>query len=320
MHRNPPFIDSILGPHVVGVMMAIFLFGLVTIQAFTYFQNYPEDSRGTKALVGFIWVLLFAHTLISAFSLYRRAVTDFGQMSDLKSYPEALCGAFSLSGVIGATVQSYFAYRLRMLSGRSAISQLCWGLSFLRMASIFAISVTTCRAKTVEQYVTEYAWLVITSLSISAFVDVMIAAALSYCLYRRRKDVFKNAQRVVDKLIAWSIHTGALTSISSILMLALYVAVDGFAWMAVYLVLSGLFANYLLGSLNARQSLRSDMYPKFTFLDMVTMSFQENPSLPSTTSLSLQTVTVELRGHAEQRTAVVRMDKHPDLEHGVSTR
>jgi hypothetical protein len=50
-HVQSVRVDTIVGPHEIGVMMAIFLFGLVTIQAFTYFQNYPEDSRGTKILV-----------------------------------------------------------------------------------------------------------------------------------------------------------------------------------------------------------------------------------------------------------------------------
>lgn len=133
--------DSILGPHVIGVMVAIFLFGLVTIQAFTYYKNYPKDSRWIKLLVrpllyfrfkgsnmSLRWpssgvlrslerlihkthgsllyrVLLFAHTIISCFSIYRRVVSKFGQTGDLANYPEAMCGAFSLSGIIGATIQ-----------------------------------------------------------------------------------------------------------------------------------------------------------------------------------------------------------------------
>lgn len=51
MEAQARYIDGVLGPHEVGVMVAIFLFGLVTIQTFTYFRKYPEDPRSVKVLV-----------------------------------------------------------------------------------------------------------------------------------------------------------------------------------------------------------------------------------------------------------------------------
>lgn len=281
------YIEGIVGPHEVGVMFAIFLFGLVTIQAFIYFRKYPEDPRGIKVMVVVIWTLLFAHTIISTFSLYRRTITDYGQISDLQQYPEGMCGAFSLSGLIGSIVQSFFAYRLYKLSSRLTIAIICWALSVVRLGTVLCISVTTCQASSVHEYVDHWKWLVIFSLSISAFVDLMIAGSLSYCLWSRREDVFKHAQRVVDKLIAWTIQTGALTSISSILMLVLYAAIRNFAWVAAYLVISGLFANYLLASLNARNSFREDMNRKPTFLDV-----EASPDFVDRPQYSLRTITV----------------------------
>ncbi|KAF5375369.1 hypothetical protein D9615_007925 [Tricholomella constricta] len=282
------YIEGILGPHEVGVMFAIFLFGLVTIQAFTYFQKYPEDPRAIKTLVTTIWTLLFIHTLISAFSLYRRTVKDYGKMSNFDNYPQAMCGAFSLSGLIGSIVQSFFAYRLRKLSGRSGIAIVCWTLSIVRFGSVVCISVTTCRATSVHDYVNRWKWLVVFALTISAIVDFLIAGSLSYCLWTRRKDVFTHAQRVVDKLIAWTIQTGILTSLSSILMLVLYSAIQNFAWVAAYLVISGLFANYLLASLNARNGLRDDMNRKPTFFDIETL-----PDFVVQPQCTLRTITAE---------------------------
>ena len=48
-------IEGVLGPHEVGVMFAIFLFGLVTIQTFSYYQNYPRDAMGIKVMVRNGW-------------------------------------------------------------------------------------------------------------------------------------------------------------------------------------------------------------------------------------------------------------------------
>jgi hypothetical protein len=47
-------IEGNLGPQEAGVLVAIFLFGMVTLQAFTYYQKYSHDAAGVKALVRII--------------------------------------------------------------------------------------------------------------------------------------------------------------------------------------------------------------------------------------------------------------------------
>jgi hypothetical protein len=47
--------EILLGPHAVGVMFAIFLFGLVTDQTFSYYRKYSDDRMGLKALVRTIY-------------------------------------------------------------------------------------------------------------------------------------------------------------------------------------------------------------------------------------------------------------------------
>jgi hypothetical protein len=41
----------ILGPIELGVFLSCFLFGVVTVQVFIYFTNFPQDRRVLKALV-----------------------------------------------------------------------------------------------------------------------------------------------------------------------------------------------------------------------------------------------------------------------------
>ncbi|KAG5642297.1 hypothetical protein DXG03_003041 [Asterophora parasitica] len=185
-------IEGILGPHEVGVMFAIFLFGLVTIQAFTYFREYPGDHRVVKILVSVVWTLLLVHTSISAYSIYQRTVKDYGRgnLAALDRYPEGMCGAFSLSALIGSLVQSFFAHRLRKLSGQSLTAIICWFLSAVRLGSVICISVTACQATSVRPYVEQWKWLAIFALSVSAFVDLLIAGSLAWCLWSRRGHVF----------------------------------------------------------------------------------------------------------------------------------
>lgn len=44
-------IAGLVGPFEVGVMVAIFIFGLATVQVVTYFKKFPNDAKSTKVLV-----------------------------------------------------------------------------------------------------------------------------------------------------------------------------------------------------------------------------------------------------------------------------
>jgi hypothetical protein len=182
---------------------------------------------------------LFAHTIIISFSLYRRTVTGFGKISELQKYPEGVCATFGISGVLGAAVQvcigftelleiltfvqSFYAYRLRKLSGSLIIPSICWALLLFHVGAITAISVGTCRIKTIQEYVDHWLWLVIVLLSVSSFVDILLTGSLSYYLWLQRRDVFRqsvvsivielypsdavnSSKKVVDRLIVWTIR------------------------------------------------------------------------------------------------------------------
>lgn len=43
--------DSTVGAIEIGALISIFLFGLVTVQTYTYVQRYPKDSLMLKLLV-----------------------------------------------------------------------------------------------------------------------------------------------------------------------------------------------------------------------------------------------------------------------------
>jgi hypothetical protein len=152
---------------------------------------------------------LFAHTIVISFSLYRRTVTGFGKISELHKYPEGVCLAFGIAGVLTAAVQvcigftelleiltfvqSFYAFRLRKLSGNSIIPSICWTLLLFSVGAITAISVGTCRTKTIQEYIDHWLWLVTVILSVSAFVDILLSGSLSYYLWLQRRDVFRQS-------------------------------------------------------------------------------------------------------------------------------
>jgi hypothetical protein len=44
-------LDDTLGALQIGAILAVYLFGIITLQAYTYFRHFPEDKTVFKALV-----------------------------------------------------------------------------------------------------------------------------------------------------------------------------------------------------------------------------------------------------------------------------
>ena len=44
-------VDDTLGALQIGAILAVYLFGIITLQAYTYFRHFPEDKTIFKALV-----------------------------------------------------------------------------------------------------------------------------------------------------------------------------------------------------------------------------------------------------------------------------
>lgn len=253
----PESFDSTVGAFEIGVMVSIFLFGLVTVQTFSYYKKFPNDPWQMRTFVAIIWFMELAHTSLSAHSIYWITVINYGRSESLNRFPPSLIAAVVLSGLIGPPIQAFFSHRVLRLSRRWTIPCICWFLSILRCISVLAVAGTAHRSDSITDFKQNWKWLLATSLAISTVVDVLIAGSLCICLWNQREGTFRRTKRLIDKLMVWSIQTGLLTSIGTATMLILFTAVDNFAWLAVFCIISRLFSNSLMASLNARASLRN---------------------------------------------------------------
>ncbi|KAG6863962.1 hypothetical protein C0991_001543, partial [Blastosporella zonata] len=102
--------------------------------------------------------------------------------------------------------QSFFSYRIRVLSSSWLLASICWALSFLRAVSLIAVGGTARVSPTVVQFKHDWLWLLVTSLAISTATDILIAAILCYYLWNRRDTRLASTKTVVNKLIAWTIR------------------------------------------------------------------------------------------------------------------
>jgi len=249
-------LDKTVGAVEIGILISIFLYGIYVVQAFIYSQADSKDKLWLKCLVVFVGILETAHTFCICFFLYHLTVTNYGVEATIAEASLALDFAATLSTWVGAVIQAFFAYRVKVLSGRLLIPVISWGLSLFRAALGVVIGVTIFRSRSLIVYTAKYDWLNITVFSVSATIDVLNTTSICYCLFKCRS-AFARSSKMVDKIILYSIETGLITCLTALAMLGCAVAMpNNLIYIGVLTPYTKLFSNSFMASLNARQALR----------------------------------------------------------------
>ncbi|KAJ7735588.1 hypothetical protein B0H14DRAFT_2994781 [Mycena olivaceomarginata] len=248
-----------IGASEIAALVDYMLFGVTTIQAYIYYGRFPEDSSKLKALVAFIWTVLLSQVICIGHGLYTFTISDFGQpLKIVGPVPKSLSAAVFTGGLIAVTVQSFFAYRIYAFTKKLYIPIISWSMSFVRLLGVTAVCVTTARMTSAVTYEAQWSWLLTSLWSVSAANDLTITATLVTHLIIQRSHAHKRTVALVDKLVIWTIETGALTSLAAIILVICFVTqTHTFIWTAIYTIIPGLFSNSLLASLNSRTALRA---------------------------------------------------------------
>jgi len=256
--------NSTVGAVEIGMLLGSFLFGLVTCQAYVYYQRFPKDTILFKLLVGVIWSVELCHTVANSSYLYTMTVTNYANPIGVITAPVSLGIGIMCSAFIGPLVQAWFAYRVLKFSGSFYIPIACWFLSALRCASTIAVAVEAIQAAggDVIEFERTYRWLLIFILTVGAAVDILIAASLCYYFrkHAKKSGVFS---KTMNQLMLWTIESGLLTSVTAVTMLVCYLTMqDNYIWIAIFTFLAKLFSNTFLAALNARNPKSHDLNEK----------------------------------------------------------
>ncbi|KAF7353298.1 hypothetical protein MSAN_01517800 [Mycena sanguinolenta] len=248
-----------LGALQIGVLVSAVLFGVATMQTYIYFTRFPEDSRKMKALTVFVWACDVAHVISFGHLLYTWTITDYGQPERLFGVPpKSLSASTFFSGLTPACVQSFFAFRIYAFTKKAYIPSLIWFMAFLHLLGRVVLFGGTLHASSIAVSAKQWEWLITTIWCLSVVADVVITTTMVVVLRAQRSYALRSTAAVMDKLIVWTIETGMITSASSIIVLACFVAMKGnFIWLAFHAVSMQLFSNSLLANLNSRAALRT---------------------------------------------------------------
>ncbi|KAF8188744.1 hypothetical protein BJ912DRAFT_1143346 [Pholiota molesta] len=262
-------LSNTLGALEIGSLFAIFIFGIVTVQMYTYYTTFGKDLWYYKALVASVWYAFFmmsslevlelnvssrlleiGHTLGVSYEMYRDTIVLYGEPQLLTRF-QALGSTTAIGGVITLLVQGFFAMRLFHVLPKpySYVGIFCVLLSLVRCVAAFYLTSQALTLTSVTEYRDRMGSLITTLLVVGAAIDVIIAGSMLYYLAKKRNQGLQRIASVIDRLIAYTIRTGLLTSIAAVAMLICFQTMpNNFIWLAIYTFLAKLYSNSLLSS------------------------------------------------------------------------
>ncbi|KAF9043376.1 hypothetical protein BJ165DRAFT_1529415 [Panaeolus papilionaceus] len=253
-------LDDTIGIFEVGSAFAIFLFGIVTLQAHCYYTTFRDDGWMQKTMVGLLWLMELGHTIGVSYEVYRATITLHGQPHRLITFP-ALSSVIAIGGAITLCVQSFFSLRVYRVIRKpyAYVAFLCIAISSMRLVGGIVLSVAAVRSTSIDIYRVKWKWLIVLLLVSGTLVDVIITIAMLYYLCSARSRAMTRTAHIIDKLIVYTLRSGLLTSLSAIVLLVLFLTKPKtMSWLAVYTFLAKLYSNSLLSVLNGRAELRYD--------------------------------------------------------------
>ncbi|KAJ7091010.1 hypothetical protein C8R44DRAFT_418425 [Mycena epipterygia] len=272
MAENLPPLDGTLGCIVIGTAVSTVLFGIGTLQTFSYYRLYPDDSRLMKSTVALLWFLELGHSICVWHGLYTVVVTFYGQPAHIVNPPRSLVVSLFFSSSVIPIVQTFYASRIRVLSGKWLVTIVCSLLTFARF--VFGMVLLDFFWHSVGFSVLQgrVHWTFTVVAVLGPVVDLLTVSALCYLLLKIRKTgtAFTQTRRLVDTLILWTVETTLITTFVGVMQLVFFLSrkdrehpswavgrsdsleVYPVAWIVFYLMQPKLFSNSMLASYGSR--------------------------------------------------------------------
>ncbi|KAK7045082.1 ANK-REP-region domain-containing protein [Favolaschia claudopus] len=264
--------DFTFGAMFIGVLFATFFQGLLSSQAFIYYESFPDDLRRMKLLVAVVWcghsilamfsyrlchrILDAAHLVLICQSCYHYLVTSWGNDAALLLSTKSLDLHLTFVGLATLLCQGFFLHRIWMFSKQNWILT---GILTVACIVVFALDVllsVQLLQVPIVSYFSVHTAETVTLFSLGGAVDVAIALVLVMYLQQGRTS-FDQTNFILTRVIHYTVATGLATSILAVGCLAAYLASPHtFVFIAMHFSLGRLYTNALLATLNSRRNLR----------------------------------------------------------------
>ncbi|KAF8169487.1 hypothetical protein K438DRAFT_1983311 [Mycena galopus ATCC 62051] len=180
-----------IGALEIGILLAVCLFGAVTVQVALYYTRFPTDPYVLKCLVALVWCLDFSHTLALCNAIYILTIVQYGNPESIEIVPDSLNVCIVLSGFMGPLEQGWFAYRLYKFSHSWYLPSFCVFLSTCRAFGSVVAGAIALERMSVAAFMERWGWIIEILLVVGAFTDILLVLGLCAELSAWRGDGFQ---------------------------------------------------------------------------------------------------------------------------------
>ncbi|KXN86959.1 hypothetical protein AN958_09456 [Leucoagaricus sp. SymC.cos] len=247
-------LDNTVGALFLGVLVAMFLFGITTLQAYWYYHLYPKDSMLHKCSVAVLWTLDTLHLALTIHAVYSYVVTGFGDHTELGHIIWSVKLQVSVNVVIILIVHSLYALRVWILGEyhRGFVGYL---VAFV-VASGFVIgTILAYYSYTVHTYAElgKISWIINAAFATTTGIDFVITAAMCFYLWKSQAPASRLNSRI-STVIQYTLGSGLFTSACSLSALFTYNLLPStFIFLGLEFLVTKLYIVSFLTMLNARK-------------------------------------------------------------------
>ncbi|KAI0787784.1 hypothetical protein C8Q74DRAFT_1366604 [Fomes fomentarius] len=249
------FLDMTIGVIMVGMIVTSSLYGGVIAQAIWYFRHYARDRTLIRWMVGVVCGLDTLSLAFYAASMWQDLVRKELLSSNSAAIPwtsnaQIVCNACAI-----LLIQSFYMFRIWSLSKNNIVVAILMTFVAGDFAFGLLLFVKSIQTKSIEQFADLTPFDIALS-SLTAVTDVVLSGTLVTLLARSRTGN-TGSNRLINRLLLYTINTGLLTSFCSVVsLITVIVFPNTSVYVMFYYIGSRMYTVSLLSTLNARQGLR----------------------------------------------------------------
>ncbi|KAF8529965.1 hypothetical protein JB92DRAFT_2695155, partial [Gautieria morchelliformis] len=243
------------GPRLLGILFNWSLLGVLTMQIYLYFLNFPNDRRFIKLIVYVLYIIDWAQTCSATYDAFQWFVYGWGSIDALYNTYTGYLNVPILSSIVGAIVQIFFGWRIWVFSKSNAVFCAIIFLALLQLGGGGAVAFFVSPLTKDPSEVSRSNGLVRSvgiRLGGSALVDTVIAISMTYYLLKVKEQAVGRMNNVLTRLIRLTIETGTVTALAAIVDLVFFVSQKNGLHQVSGVILGKLYTNTLLVLFNNR--------------------------------------------------------------------
>ncbi|KIK80895.1 hypothetical protein PAXRUDRAFT_833247 [Paxillus rubicundulus Ve08.2h10] len=259
-----------------GTLATAFLYGIFCMQTFHYARNYTEDRLFLKWVVAFLWILETVHLAFSIHFIEYYLIMNFDNPPALE-YSIWSLGATFLVGYLGVWIVNLcFVWRIWKLSRQNGTCIFLIILTTIRTAIDLANCVFSFIHTSIPEFLSMSFPTMLAGWVLAAIADSLIAIVLCYHL-RKCRSGMRRTEHIINRLLLYTINTGALAALFAIITMILYLALAGsLVFCGFDQIQSKLYGISLLASLNSRKATLAQARLAVPSMNNVSLRFLAN--------------------------------------------